>query len=170
MARLFFALWPGEDQTGALGALALRLAAETDGRPVPVEKIHMTLAFLGAVADEARPAALAAASNLRATAFELVLDHAGAFRRAGVAWAGTSSPPAELLRLQARLAGRLRVAGFELEDRAFAPHVTLARRTVRAIARRPIEPVAWTARRFTLVRSETGTGRYVIEKEWALRE
>ena len=169
MTRLFFALWPGAEEARSLGTLALALAAESGGRPVPAEKIHLTVAFLGAVADEARPAALAAASALRASAFALELDHVGAFRRAGVAWAGASSPSPRLIRLQALLAERLRAAGFALDDRPFAPHVTLARRTMRAVARRAIAPVAWTATRFTLVRSETGTGRYVVEREWALR-
>ena len=170
MARLFFALWPDAEEARALGALALALAAESGGRPVPVGKIHLTLAFLGPVADAQRPAALAAASGLRASAFTLELDQVGAFRRAGVAWAGMSSPPARLLRLQARLADRLRAGGFPLDERPFAPHLTLARRTMRPVGRRAIAPVAWTAKRFTLVRSETGTGRYVVEREWALRE
>ena len=170
MARLFFALWPPEEEARALGALAAELAAESGGRAVPVAKIHLTLAFLGSVEGGARPAVLAAATGLRASAFTLALDEVGAFRRAGVAWAGMSSPPARLLRLQARLAERLGAAGFTIDDRPFAPHVTLARRTLRAVVRRRVAPLAWTATRFTLVRSETGTGRYVVEEEWALRD
>jgi 2'-5' RNA ligase len=99
-----------------------------------------------------------------------VLDESGSFRRAGVAWAGTSSPPPELIALQAKLEARLRGRGFAFEERPFAPHVTLARRTGRALARVPIAPIAWRARSFTLVRSEAGTGRYVVEERWELRD
>jgi 2'-5' RNA ligase len=31
-----------------------------------------------------------------------------------------------------------------------------------------ITPIAWAVDAFTLVRSETGTGRYVVEERWAL--
>jgi RNA 2',3'-cyclic 3'-phosphodiesterase len=168
VARLFFAVWPDEDAARALAALALRLADASGGRPVPLEKVHMTLAFLGEVPDEARTAARRAASRIRARAFTVALDHVGAFRRAGVAWAGSSVPPPALLSLQRRLDDRLRDCGFTLEERPFTPHVTLARRTRRAVARAAIEPIPWRARELTLVRTEAGTGGYAVEERWAL--
>ena len=170
MARLFFALWPDEAAARALAALASSLAGEARGKPVPVEKIHATLVFLGEVRDERRAEALEAASRIRPRAFELVLDRVGAFRRAGVAWAGTSAPPERLLELQSKLEARLRDRGFGLEERAYTPHITLARRIERAVRQAPIAPIAWAAREFTLVRSETGSGRYVVERRWDLRE
>jgi len=36
------------------------------------------------------------------------------------------------------------------------------------VARAPIESIAWEARELTLVRSETGTGRYTIMEAWPL--
>jgi 2'-5' RNA ligase len=170
MARLFFAVWPDESSARALAELAKSLAARSEGRAVPMEKIHLTLAFLGEVDDGDRARVLASAARLRARAFTLSLDHGGSFRRAGVAWAGASQPPAELLALQAKLESRLRERGFPLDERPFAPHVTLARRTARAIGRLPIAPIEWRASRFTLVRSETGTGRYAVEERWTLRD
>jgi 2'-5' RNA ligase len=170
MARLFFALWPDEAAVGALAEWARRLAGDAEGRAVPAEKIHMTLAFLGETSDERRAEALRTAAGLRPRAFALALDEVGSFRRAGVAWVGASRPPAELVALQSRLESALRGRGFALDDRAFAPHVTLARRTQRAIARRAIAPIVWRAEAFTLVRSEAGTGRYVVEERWDLRD
>ena len=168
MARLFFALWPDAETGAALADLAQRLAQGSGGRPVPVAKIHMTLAFLGEIALERIPAALEAAA-IRARGFEGVLDQVGSFRRAGVAWAGMAEPPRELLGLERKLASRLREAGFALEEREFNPHVTLARRTGRAIPRAAIAPIRWHADAFTLVRAETGTGRYSIVESWPLR-
>jgi RNA 2',3'-cyclic 3'-phosphodiesterase len=165
--RLFYAVWPDAAGARALAALAVRVAEATGGRPVREDQIHLTLAFLGEVDDSRRRAVLDAA-KFRARPFELVIDRTGAFRRAGVAWAGPSESPKELLDLQARIQSRLRERGFALDERPFAPHVTLARRTLRLAGAVVIEPVAWRASEFTLVRSETGTGRYSIEERWKL--
>jgi 2'-5' RNA ligase len=168
VARLFFALWPDADAAQALAALAGRVAEASGGRPMPRDKIHLTLAFLGQVGPAAHSQALAAA-RFRPRAFEMELDRIGAFRSAGVAWAGIAAPPAELVSLQRKLEERLRARGFALEERGYAPHVTLARRVLRPVMPTSIEPIAWRASAFTLVRSETGSGRYVIEEEWPLR-
>jgi RNA 2',3'-cyclic 3'-phosphodiesterase len=165
--RLFFAMWPGPASAAALAELARALAQAADGRAVPAEKIHLTLAFLGATPVE-RIASAREAARLRAAAVDGALDHVGSFRRAAVAWAGMSDPPAALRQLQAKLAARLAERGFALEERPFAPHVTLARRIRRPVARAPIESIAWEARELTLVRSETGTGRYTIMETWPL--
>ena len=168
MARLFFALWPGAETAAALAELSLSLAQAAGGRPVPAGKIHLTLAFLGEVAPERMPAALEAAT-IRARGFQGVLDQVGSFRRAGVAWAGMAKPPPELLGFERKLAARLHELGFALEEREFTPHVTLARRTRRAIPRAAITPISWSAEAFTLVRAEHGTGRYSIVESWPLR-
>lgn len=166
MARLFFALWPDADAARALARLGAELAARCGGRAVPESKIHLTLAFLGEVGSQ-RAAELLEFS-LRGRAFELRLDHAGAFRKARVAWAGVDPAPAGLLELQAALAARLRESGFELEDRQFAPHVTLVRRIERGLERLAVEPVAWRAREAALVESERASGRYTTLRAWAL--
>jgi 2'-5' RNA ligase len=168
VARLFLAAWPDSRSAAALTALAGRLAAEAGGKAMPEAKIHLTLAFLGAIDDAKRAAAIDAARTIAGTAFELAVDQAGSFRRARVAWAGISRPPPALLLLQSRLEAALRGRGIELDDRPFAPHMTLVRNTVRAIPVAPIAPIAWRVDAFTLVRSETGTGTYIVEERWAL--
>ena len=167
MARLFYAVWPDAEGARALALLALRLAETTGGRPVREEQIHLTLAFLGDVAGSRRAAASEAA-NVRGRPFVLSIDRTGGFRRAGVAWAGPSETPKALLDLQARLESGLRERGFALDDRRFTPHVTLARRTLRSAPPMAVEPIAWRVGELTLVRSETGTGRYSIEQRWKL--
>ena len=165
--RLFFAMWPGPASAAALEELSRTLARTADGRAVPAEKIHLTLAFLGHTSVE-RIASAKEAARFRAHAVDGALDHVGSFRRAAVAWAGMSDPPLALLELQAKLAARLAERGFTLEERSFAPHVTLARRIRHPVARAAIESIAWEARELTLVRSETGTGRYTIIERWPL--
>ena len=137
---------------------------------MPEAKIHLTLAFLGAIDDAKRAAAIDAAWSTAWKAFELAVDQTGSFRRARVAWAGVSNPPRPLLSLQSALEGALRGRGIELDDRPFAPHMTLVRNAARAVPGSSIEPIAWRVDAFTLVRSETGTGRYFIEERWAPRD
>ena len=168
MARLFFALWPKEDAAHALAESAARLAEKLGGRPMPVDRIHLTLAFLGEVPGDRRAAALEAGEAARGHAFSLVLDRLGAFRRAGVAWAGASRVEPALLQLQGSLALALDLEGFELEQRAFNPHVTLVRKVERALREEAIEPVAWRVTDFALMRSDLRSGRYETLERWGL--
>lgn len=166
--RLFFAIWPDARAADALARLAVEVAGRTGGRATPAGKIHLTLAFLGEVASERAADAAAAGGGLHARPFQLAFDTLGWFRGARVAWIGCSQPAPELLALQAALAAGLRDRGLDLEDRPFAPHVTLARKVRRSVSRAPIAPIAWEASEITLVQSGAGTGRYVTIGRWAL--
>jgi RNA 2',3'-cyclic 3'-phosphodiesterase len=170
MARLFFALWPDEDARRALGALAHDVARVAGGKPAPPEKIHLTLAFLGEIPAERCPELIGAAREIRGAPFTLKLDRVGSFRRARVAWAGTSEAPRALVDLQAALAARLASRGFGLEEREFAPHLTLARRIERSLPPASIAPIAMRATALALVASETGTGRYTTLDTWPLAD
>ena len=166
--RLFFALWPDAEAAAALETLALALADVGGGKPVPREKIHLTLAFLGEVADDRAAAAAAAGAETRTKSFRLALDEVGSFRHAGVSWIGSRSTPPRLTALQSTLVLALAARGFAPDERSFAPHVTLARAIVRPAPRAPTTAIAWRVRELTLVRSETGTGRYAVMERWPL--
>jgi 2'-5' RNA ligase len=168
MARLFFALWPDEAAAGRLARLAGELAQRCGGKAVPAEKIHLTLAFLGNVGDDRVDDVLAI--RVDAPAFAMRLDCKGAFRKVGVAWAGAESAPRDLVVLQSALMEKLTGLGFALDERAYLPHVTVVRKIRDAVARGPIEPIEWRAREVTLVRSDTGTGRYTLLNGWHLRD
>lgn len=168
MARLFFALWPDDRARDALGARAREIAGRCGGRPVPAPNLHLTLVFLGEV-DPARIGALRrAADGVAGRTFDLGLDCIGGFRRAGVAWAGCRRPPAQLLALQAELDRRIREGGFSPDERAFAPHLTLARRVREPVEPEDVEPVSWPVRAFALVESARDAGAYRRLGEWLL--
>ena len=167
--RLFFALWPGPGVRAELAGLGVRLAERARGKAVPEAKLHMTLAFLGEVPAEQFERACEAASRVSAEGFELVLDEVGSFRSAHVAWVGASRMDPALASLQSRLAGELLKAGFELETRPFAAHMTLVRRASVAIPAESIEPVAWRVDEFVLVTSDTGRGTYEVGMTARLR-
>ena len=168
MARLFFAIWPDEPAARQLAALARDLAVRVDGKPVPQARIHLTLAFLGDIAPDRIEAAKGI--GVDGPGFDLALDKLGGFREARVAWAGCIAPPVALLDLERSLVAALRRDGFEIEDRPFAPHVTLVRRTRRATPRLAPQPIAWRVREVALMRSELGTGRYSTLAAWPLRD
>jgi 2'-5' RNA ligase len=166
--RLFLALWPGEETRAALAEVAVALAGVASGKPTPAEKIHLTLAFLGEIPAERIDDVRKVAGAVREAPFELVLDRVGSFRKARVAWAGSSVPPAALVRLQSRLEEALRARGFALDERPFAAHVTLARKIALPVPPAPMPPVRWRANEHVLARSETGTGRYSVMEAWPL--
>jgi 2'-5' RNA ligase len=97
----------------------------------------------------------------------MTLDEIGAFRAAQVAWAGPSTPPSGLVSLRSSLDRELRRKGLAIEDRPFAAHATLVRRTAKPLARETIAPIQWRVHDFVLVRSEPGRGYSVMER-WKL--
>jgi 2'-5' RNA ligase len=168
MARMFFALWPEPAAARALAQVGESLAELAGGKPQPVEKIHMTLAFLGSLTQDETGTAAMAAAPIKAREVRMTVDQVGSFRRSKVGWAAPSVLVPDLVALQADLAGRLRERGFRLEDRAFTPHITLVRKLGRPVPRAPMPPVEWRSRALTLVET-TGDGRYEVRESWGLK-
>jgi 2'-5' RNA ligase len=131
--RLFFAIELPPNVQRALGQLRPAGDESRDYRWADPASLHVTLAFLGNQPGEK----LEVLERIGHEATEqsapgvLRLGSAGAFgaRRAPrVLWVDLAGDLEALTRLQARLDSGLRRAGFELEDRPFRPHITLARR------------------------------------------
>ena len=97
-------------------------------RPVPPENLHLTLVFLGEVAEPRLDDVDLAFRQLRAPGFELALAGLGLFggSRPRVVYVGARDSPA-LRHLQAKVETAARGAGLDLPARRFVPHVTLAR-------------------------------------------
>ena len=168
MGRMFFAIWPEPAAARALLQVGESLVELAGGKLQPVEKIHMTLAFLGSLTEEESGSAVLAAAPIRASEVRMTVDAVGSFRRSKVGWAASSAPVPALADLQSDLANRLRERGFKLEDRAFTPHITLVRKLGKPVPRAPMPPIEWRSRAFTLVES-TGDGRYEIRESWGLK-
>jgi len=166
MARLFFALWPTAPARAALERLAADVALVSGGKAVAAGKIHLTLAFLGEVDEARREALRGVAAALRAQPFVLRLDRVGSFRRARVAWAGASEAPAQLLALQSSLEEALRAEGFDPEERAFHPHITLARKTRERVPSASIEAIEYACDALALVVSDMALGEYRTLESW----
>ncbi len=154
--RLFLALEPPLQLRSRLGELAELAQARCGGRRMPDASLHLTLAFLGEVA-EARAAALSAWVGERSIpAGEWRLDAWGTFRRPGIVWVGSRSPDPALARLHAALWDELAAFGFNHRPGHFMPHITLLRRARRLETQGlPAVDLAWPYRRLALVRSYT---------------
>jgi RNA 2',3'-cyclic 3'-phosphodiesterase len=122
--------------------LAQLLAAPPRGvRAVRPAQLHLTLHFLGDVADAARAALPEALARVSAGRFELGIRGTGVFPprgRPSVLWAAVAES-APLTALHAAILAALDSCGVEVERRPYVPHVTLARLT-------PAVPRAWTSR------------------------
>src|SRR5688572_16626011 len=130
--RLFFAVELPASVQHALGRL--RPSAESDVyRWVDPTMLHLTLAFLGSQPHAALPVLneIAAATAHSARHTSLTIGSLGSFgprREPRVLWAGLAGDLEPLHLVRDELVSRLRSQGFEIEERAFSPHITLARR------------------------------------------
>ncbi len=166
--RLFFALWPEDDQRRGFQNLLSQLPKRHGREPHP-DDIHVTLAFLGDVEPERRVCAERAAEGVRADPFSLIFDRVGYWPRPRILWCGASERPAPLLGLLATLNRGLLGCGFEPDRRPFAPHVTLARKAPPIEARSVEPPIPWPVDSFALVGSRLGVRpSYQVLRRWAL--
>ena len=97
-----------------------------------VENIHLTLKFFGNVAIDRIPSISAAASRTVAefATFPIEVGKTGAFPRPSrpqVLWIGVNDPSGQLSALQERLENECAADGFQKENRAYRPHLTIAR-------------------------------------------
>ena len=169
--RIFYALWPDAmtrrkiqrvyDGVGPLKGV---------GRPVRLQNLHMTLHFIGNVAESMLPCYLRAGDAVRVSPFTLKLNSCGGFANARVSWLGCHVFPLQLSQLHEQLGRQLVDCGFAVENRPFRPHVTMARKVRGEIARQGIETIRWPVERFVLLQSEPVEGgvRYRVRHSWPL--
>jgi len=181
--RLFVACELPSEMKAALTALqdALRRQGAPPVRWVRPEGIHLTLKFLGAVpAQRVTDICAALAPTVEGIPpLELSLGSLGAFggrRGARVVWVGVEGDVERAVELQRRVETALARLGFPTEERAFSPHLTLARvpdhvgaaererlwDLTKALAAPEAAPV--TIRELSLMRSILGPGGAVYER------
>jgi 2'-5' RNA ligase len=96
------------------------------------ENIHLTVKFFGNV-DPARVPVISAAAERVVQEFapiQIAVGNTGVFPRPSrpqVLWIGVEDSSGKLLELQQQLENQFAGEGFQKEDRAFRPHLTIAR-------------------------------------------
>ncbi len=147
--RLFIAVnLPREERARLEREAGALRAARLPVRWVATDALHLTLKFLGEVA-EARLAEIERSLTEVAADFApfgLELAGLGAFpnlRNPRVVWVGVQAPP-ELAQLARAVEETMAGLGFPREDRPFSPHLTLGRaeRDARAGDFRPLAALA----------------------------
>jgi 2'-5' RNA ligase len=123
--RLFLGLPIPPELAQALVRLAQAIELPK-GRWTGPENLHLTLVFLGEVAEPTLPPIEQELSELNFAPFQLKLPSLNIFPRAGVLFAEVE-PARPLLHLQAKVADSMARCGFTPEDRPYHPHITLAR-------------------------------------------
>lgn len=162
--RLFTALWPDRATRQALAACRDTVPWPPGARPTPTGKLHMTLHFLGAVPASQVPA-LQAALAVPVPAFDLRLDVVKAWP-GGLVVLQPADVPAALAGLHAALGTALRSVGLPVEQRAFRPHVTLARHALASTTLPAVAaPLPWRVDGHALVHS-TPQGRYRVLRHY----
>lgn len=129
--RAFIALELPEDFADDAAALARQLSAAVEGRFLPKQTYHVTLAFLGDIDEADTGRAMDALDKACASEGPVPLraDGLGKFGRASDAtlWLGLAPDPT-LIALADRLREALDVRGISYDAKPFRPHLTLARR------------------------------------------
>jgi 2'-5' RNA ligase len=179
--RLFVAVVPPASVREAWDDfLEPRRDAGAELRWVLADSWHVTLAFMGRVADPAGDdldEALAAVAE-RTSTFSLTVGGAGAFPNpdaAKVLWLGVTEGATELAELAVRCRNAATGCGIEVDGARFRPHVTVARANGQRVLRwlqvlDAIEPQSWPVTQFRLVRSQLlpGGAGYQTVGEYAL--
>jgi RNA 2',3'-cyclic 3'-phosphodiesterase len=123
--RLFLGLPISPELAQALTRLT-RAIELPKGRPTAPENLHLTLVFLGEVAEPTLTLIKQELCRLTFAPVQLKLSSLNTFPRAGVLFAEVE-PARALLQLQAKVSSSMARCGFTPEDRAYNPHITLAR-------------------------------------------
>ncbi|HJR73338.1 MAG TPA: RNA 2',3'-cyclic phosphodiesterase [Luteimonas sp.] len=176
--RLFFALFPDAAAVARIDEVIrlLRRQHGLRGRALPADHFHVTLHFLGDYPQDLWPQvaerAAEAASRVRLPPFDARFDYAASFaaRRKQAPFVLRSEAGRDALcALHASLDQALRrLGGLIRAEHSFEPHLTLMY-DEREIAAQPIDPIAWRAEEFVLVRSRIGRGEYEPLDRWPLR-
>jgi 2'-5' RNA ligase len=154
-SRVFHAFWPDDVVRAGLQRWVDGAHAAAGGNATQPRNLHMTLCFIGQVADAQLPMLSALAAELPWQPIELLLDRAGWWKHNRVAWLGCSSLPAALAQSARALRQRLLENEVDFDDKPFVPHVTLLREVRPSQAwleaLKPLAPVRWSLQRPVLV-------------------
>jgi RNA 2',3'-cyclic 3'-phosphodiesterase len=164
--RLFFALWPDARTCARIADAAAVLRLGGDARLVPAKNFHITLAFVGEVSKSKLAVLQQIGCDLQAAVCEITVDAVEYWPESQVVVAAARENPPALIDLWNRLHREVALRP-PTTPRA---HVTLARKVSQAPVLQAMSPLTWSARSFSLVRSDTGGAHsvYTVVDTWPL--
>jgi 2'-5' RNA ligase len=165
--RAFVAVFPPPEVRETLAGAARELPVAGEVRWIRPENLHLTMKFLGEVPEDELLHIAEVLDPLRSRhePFEARLSGFGGFpsaRRARVVWAGIDTGTKPLRALALDVEASLEPLGFERENRAYVPHLTLGRARGRPVTLEEVETTSGIAgfrvRSVELVQSVIGCG------------
>lgn len=172
--RLFFALWPDAETRERFASAAVALRLTERARLVPQQNHHLTLAFVGEIARSQVAMLQRIGSGQRAAACTITIDAYEYWPEPQVVVAVAREPPTPLVELWMRLRQDLvlhrAVRKLNHVQPPLCAHVTLARKVAQAPVLQAMSPFDWSARSFSLVRSDTSGAHavYTVVDTWPL--
>ncbi len=146
------------------------------GTPVPPGNFHITLAFIGALADPATERLCLSVDDWLAhetvSGGTLQLDATGYWQKPGIYWLGAHRWPEQLTRLAQKLGNLGGAAGARRDRNPFQPHVSLFRRCQAAPPAAMQTPaISVSYRGFALFESRQGKRgvSYHMLQDWLLK-
>ena len=172
--RLFFALWPDAGTRDRIEKAAAALSLAQGARRVPRENYHLTLAFVGEAAESQLEPLLEVGRSQRGSTCTVRFDAYEYWPEPQVAVAVALETPAAIgelwTRLHEALASRHAALKISRPEALLRAHVTLARKVAQAPVLQAMSPFCWSARSFSLVRSDTSGPQsvYTVVDTWPL--
>lgn len=170
--RVFFALPCSNSEKAALAQWRMTHLRAIRVRWVPQANLHLTLAFIGAIGDDALRQLLELGEHVSGRPFSLHLSRLGQWGRGKVVWLAPNETPPALTELVDSLNRELSTAGMPVDDRAYRPHLTLARKAESPRLPNVQPDIELSIDHYALFESvPTGQGvEYHALKTWPLRE
>jgi 2'-5' RNA ligase len=151
--RLFFALWPDDGQRDRLRDCISPIAKLIEGRHVHRGNWHVTTAFIGGFDESLISDLQARAAEVAVEPFSLRFDRIEFWPRPRVACLIAPTVPAELGYLVKEHNRVLADFDVPVEERAYRPHITIARKVQRFETQRLAQPVVTKWSGFKLIES-----------------
>ena len=159
--RLFVAINFGVGTIKQLAVLRDELRGSSgSGSFTLTENLHLTLAFIGECGEKQAASVKSVLEAIHFEPFEISIDRVGCFKRDGgdIWWAGLGENK-PLLKLQLELSDGLIAAGFDIDKRAYNPHITIGRKVSTSMKPRSINPIKEHVSCVNLMKSERIKGK-----------
>ena len=155
--RLFIAIQLSEEmKTSVVGTMHTLKKAGVKGTYVPVQNLHLTLAFIGETKE--KEAVKAALQTVSFKPFRLSFSEMGTFE--DLLWVGIKGNQG-LSKLAKDVAGALDQAGISYDRKKFVPHITIIRRMAGKWKQVPSPKGEMMVKKISLMKSEQKDGKRV---------
>ena len=168
--RLFFAAVPDVATRARIAAAAAALQLPAQSQLIPASNYHLTLAFIGGVAESQLPAIIEVGEVQHVRAHTLRFDAYDYWPKPEVVVMAARTFPVELQQVWQALHDALALLELAQAPKRLRPHVTVARKVMLAPVLQALSSFEWRIDRLCLMRSVTRDQQraYTVVDTWPL--